>query len=217
MMMLMRVIARRGAGTAGWLGGVMVALLALAGCTLPQDKTPPPQTYLLDATPAPAPVAPSARRSRGRVLLVTEPRAASGYDSNRIAYTRQPPKLDYYNDSVWGDTPAKMLLPALVRAFEQTGAFKAVVAPPAPVLANVRVDVDVIRLQQELMSQPSQVRLTARIKVVDMKSGHVLGTRVFDVLEPAPSDDAQGAARAAGIAAQRVLSDMTRFALQVAR
>ena len=192
------------------LGGTLLAV-ALAGCTLPQDQSPPAQTYLLEVgTFAPTP----ARRASGKTLLVAPPKAAPGFDSNRIAFTRQPPKLDYYRDSVWSDAPARMLLPILVRAFEATGAFKAVVSPPAPGLANLRVDVDVIRLQQEFMTQPSQVRLMTRIKVVDLKSGHVLGTQVFEAVEPAPSEDANGAARAANAAVQKVLEQMVRFALR---
>ncbi len=192
-------------------GGMLLAVLTLGGCTLPQDQSPPAQSYLLEVgTFAPAP----ARRASGKTLLVAPPKAAPGFDSNRIAYTRQPPKLDYYKDSVWSDAPARMLQPILVRAFEATGAFKAVVSPPAPGLANLRVDVDVIRLQQEFMSQPSRVRLMARIKVVDLKSGHVLGTQVFEAVEPAPSEDANGAARAANAAVQKVLEQMVRFALR---
>lgn len=192
-------------------GGMLLAALTLGGCTLPQDQSPPAQSYLLEVgTFAPAP----ARRASGKTLLVAPPKAAPGFDSNRIAYTRQPPKLDYYKDSVWSDAPARMLQPILVRAFEATGAFKAVVSPPAPGLANLRVDVDVIRLQQEFMSQPSRVRLMARIKVVDLKSGHVLGTQVFEAVEPAPSEDANGAARAANAAVQKVLEQMVRFALR---
>ncbi len=192
------------------LVGTLLAA-ALAGCTLPQDQSPPAQTYLLAVeTFAPTP----ARRASGKTLLVAPPKAAPGFDSNRIAFTRQPPKLDYYRDSVWSDAPARMLLPILVRAFEATGAFKAVVSPPAPGLANLRVDVDVIRLQQEFMTQPSRVRLMARIKVVDLKSGHVLGTQVFEAVEPAPSEDASGAARAANAAVQKVLEQMVRFALR---
>jgi cholesterol transport system auxiliary component len=186
-------------------------VLALAGCTLPQDQSPPAQNYLLEVgsfAPAPAPKASS------KTLLVTVPKAAPGFDSNRIAYTREPPKLDYYKDSVWSDTPARMLLPILVRAFETTGAFEAVVSPPAPGLANLRVDVDVIRLQHEFMTRPSQVRLMARIKLMDLKTGHVLGTRVFEALEPAPSEDANGAARAANAATQKVLGQMTSFVLR---
>ncbi len=193
------------------LVGMLAAALALGGCTLPQDQSPPAQTYLLETgTFAPTP----ARRTSSKTLLVTVPKAAPGFDSNRIAYTREPPKLDYYRDSAWADAPARMLLPILVRTFEATGAFKAVVSPPAPGLANMRVDVDVIRLQQEFMTQPSRVRLMARIKVVDLKSGHVLGTQVFEAVEPAPSEDANGAARAANAAVRKVLDQMVRFALR---
>jgi len=186
-------------------------LLALAGCALPQDSSPPQQAYLLEVgafTPPPV------RRSSGKILLVTVSKEAAGFDSNRIAYTREPPKLDYYKDSVWSDTPAKMLLPILVRAFESTGVFKAVVSPPSPVLADVRVDVDVIRLQQEFMTMPSRVRLITRIKIVEMKSGHVLETRLFEAIESAPSENAAGAARAANAAMQKVLGEMVPFALR---
>lgn len=193
------------------LGGILVAILVLGGCTLPQDQSPPAQTYLLEVgTFAPTP----ARRTTSKTLLVAVPKAAPGFDSNRIAYTRQPPKLDYYKDSAWADAPARMLSPILVRAFEATGAFKAVVSPPAPGLANLRVDVDVIRLQQEFMTQPSRVRLMTRIKVVDLKSGHVLGTQVFEAVEPAPGENANGAARAANAAVRKVVEQMVRFALR---
>ncbi|MFZ1828350.1 MAG: ABC-type transport auxiliary lipoprotein family protein [Candidatus Competibacteraceae bacterium] len=191
-----------------WFLGI---LLVLAGCTLPQDSSPPQQAYLLEVgafTPPPA------RRSSNKILLVTVSKEAAGFDSNRIAYTREPPKLDYYKDSVWSDTPAKMLLPILVRAFEGSSAFKAVVSPPSPVLANLRVDVDVIRLQQEFMTAPSRVRLTVRTKVVEMKSGHVLETRLFEAVEPAPSENAAGAARAANAAVQKILSEVVPFALR---
>jgi len=186
-------------------------LLALAGCALPQDSSPPQQAYLLEVgafTPPPA------RRSSRKILLVTVSKEAPGFDSNRIAYTREPPKLDYYRDSVWSDTPAKMLLPILVRAFESSGAFKAVVSPPSPALADVRVAVDVIRLQQEFMTRPSQVRLITRLKVVEMKSGHVLETRLFEAVAPAPSENAAGAARAANAVVQQVLNEMVPFALR---
>jgi cholesterol transport system auxiliary component len=190
---------------------LLLTLATGAGCTLPQDHSPPPQAYLLGGSQAF--MSTPARRSSGKILLVTVSREAPGFDSPRIAYTREPPKLDYYNDSVWSDTPAKMLLPLLVRAFEATGAFKAVVSPPSPVLADLRVDVDLIRLQQEFMIPPSRVRLTTRIKVMDMKSGHVLGTRIFEAIEPSPSEDAYGGAQAANAAVRKLLDEMTTFAL----
>ncbi|MCP5159688.1 MAG: membrane integrity-associated transporter subunit PqiC [Gammaproteobacteria bacterium] len=196
--------------TGHWREAWLVMLVILTGCTLPQDQSSPPQTYLLGrGVVAPTPV----RRPSGKILLVTVSKEAPGFDSQRIAYTREPLTLDYYHDSVWSDTPAKMLLPVLVQAFEATGAFKAVVSPPSPVLADLRVDVDVIRLQQEFMTRPSQVRLTARIKVVEMKSRQVLGTQIFEAVEPAPSENAHGGAQAANAAVQKMLNGMVPFAL----
>ena len=156
----------------------MWALLgALAGCSLPVDKSEPPQAFLLEV----GAFGPSARRPTGKTLLVAVPKAAPGFDSNRIAYIREPLKLDYYNNSAWSDTPAKMLLPILVRAFESVGAFKAVVSPPASAVADLRVDVEIIRLQQELMTKPSQVRLTARLKVIDTRDGQGLGLSLIHI------------------------------------
>ena len=42
----------------------------------------------------------------------------------------------------------------------------------------------------------------------------MLGTQVFEAVEPAPSEDANGAARAANAAVQKVLDQMVRFTLR---
>lgn len=194
-----------------WLKLLLLCLM-LTGCTLPQDHAPPQQTYLLEVSNFPSVLATS--KARRKVLLVNVSKGAPGFDSRNIAYTSAPPQLNYYRDSAWSDTPANMLLPILVQAFERTGAFKAVVAPPSPGLADMRVDVDVIRLQQELMKRPSQVRIVARLKVVDMRNRHVLDTRLFEAVAPAPSDDAAGAARAAQVALEQLLDEMLPFALK---
>lgn len=194
--------------------GVLLAglLAALAGgCALPGDSSPPAQTYLL-AVDGLA-IRPATRASGSKVLLITPPRAAPGFDVTGMAYTRQPPRLDYYRDSVWSDTPARLLQPILVQTFETTGAFKAVVTPPAPTLADWRLDVEILRLQQEFMQQPSQLRLTVRAQVMAATSGHVLATRVFEVATPAPSDNAEGAARAANAAVRTMLEQLTPFVL----
>jgi cholesterol transport system auxiliary component len=186
-------------------------VLILSSCLLPNNRSLPPQTYLLEIGMFSPPLA---SRSSGKFLLVTLPRVASGFDTNRIAYTKEPLKLDYYNDSIWSDTPQKMLLPILVSAFERTGAFKAVMIPPAPSLADLRIDIDIIRLQHECMTRPSHVKVAVRTKVVDMKSGHVLGTQVFEVVETTPSEDAYGAVRAFNVAIQNLLVNILHFTLQ---
>ncbi|PIE83438.1 MAG: hypothetical protein CSA09_00755 [Candidatus Contendobacter odensis] len=187
-----------------WLWPVI--LLIFTGCA----STPSPQTYLLEAVtikPAATP------QPSGKTLLIGLPRAAPGFDSRRIAYTREPPKLDYYNNSIWSDAPAKMLLPILVGVLENTGAFTAVISPPSPVLADLRMDVDLIRLQQEFTAQPSLIHLTLRITMIDLKDRRVLGTHVFDTVEPTPGGDASGAAHAANTAIKNLSAKIVRFIL----
>ena len=169
-------------------------------------------TYVLDATPPPKPA--SVRIDK--VLLVNTPQAQPGFDSQGIAYTRTPLAVDYYTKSQWADTPALMFAPLVVRTLESSGAFRAVLAPPTPVLDDLRLDIDIIRLQQEFYEKPSKVRFTLRAKLFDVPSGHVLGTQLFEAVEPAPSEDAYGGVLAANAAAQQMLGQIRDFVLAYA-
>jgi cholesterol transport system auxiliary component len=167
------------------------------------------RTYLLDAQVALSPLG----RPREHVLLVAEPRAEAGFDTPRIAYSREPAALEYYNDSSWVDTPTRMLSPLLVRALEASNAFRAVLTPPPLVPVDLRLDVNLIRLRQEFFQQPSRVRVTLRAKLIDVATSHVLSTQLFEAVEPAPSEDAAGGVQAANRAVARLLGEITAFVL----
>lgn len=191
-----------------WL--TTLAVLWLAGCSF-APSAPPPTTYVLDAVSAT-----TARRAQpsGKVLLVGTPQARPGFDSAGIAYSLKPLALAYYSKSQWADTPARMLEPLLVRSLEQTGVFKAVLAPPTPALGEYRLETDIIQLVQEFYQKPSQVRLTVRAKLFDLNSGHVLGTQLFEAIIPAASEDALGGVRAANRALADVLTQTTDFVIE---
>ena len=189
---------------------VVPALLAalLAGCTaLQPQQSANPTLYLLDAQPARA----AARPPRGLVLTVEMPRARPGFATAQMAYVREPHKLDYYANNRWVDAPARMLAPLLVQALSQTGGFGAVVQAPSSVNADLRLDTELIRLQQDFSVQPSRVQLTLRAQLVDLKTSAVLATREFDAVEDAPSENAQGGTIAANGALQRVLAQLVEF------
>ena len=116
---------RRPAGLAVLNGLTVLALLAslasLAACSaslLPKPP-PPPTRFTLDAqaaasapreAPAGAPAsAPAA--APALVVVVAVPRAASGFDSARMVYLRQPQQLEAFAFHEWVDTPARMLAP----------------------------------------------------------------------------------------------------------
>jgi cholesterol transport system auxiliary component len=184
--------------------------LFVAGCTALQPaQVESPNLHLLEAG-SPVRVA---RERRDLVLEVAAPRAWPGFDTPQMAYVRKPYELDYFADNRWVDAPARMLGPLLVHALEQSGGFRAVVQSPAAVPADLRVNSELIRLQQNFAMQPSRVELSLRVQLVDVRGKRVLGTRTFDESENAPSDDAYGGATAANVALQRVLGQAVDFCI----
>ena len=121
--------------------GLLPALLGACSGLLPKPPVPP-AFYLIDAAPVAAPVAagaplpPAAPPAQPPItlpytLIVAAPLSASGVDSARILYLRQPHQLLYFAHSEWVDTPARMLAPLLVRAIDAAATWRAVVAAPS--------------------------------------------------------------------------------------
>ena len=200
-----------------------LSLIAVCACSaLRPAATPHPAFYSLEgmrgAAPAAVPTtAPAAASSTAPTLIINPPRAAAGFDSPRIIYVRETHKLEYFAHSEWVDPPARMLAPLLVAAIENTGAFRAVVQTPSAAAGDLRLDTEIIRLQQEFGTQPSRVRFTLRAYLVEDKTRRVLAWREFDAAIPAASDDPYGGVVAANRAVQTVLKDLAAFCAGAAR
>jgi cholesterol transport system auxiliary component len=187
---------------------ILLLSTLLAGCAPFQSaQLANPTLYVLEAKP----LAKVARVKRELVLEVAGPRAWPGFDTTQMIYVQRPYELDRFATNQWVDTPSRMLAPLLVRALEQTGSFKAVVPSPSVVPADVRVDVELIRLQQNFATRPSRVELTLRVQLIDVRTKRVLAARSFDEAENAPTDDPYGGVIAANLALQRVLEQVADF------
>ena len=196
----------------------LLALLALGACSLVRPSaTPQPAFYALDSPPAVAAAAAAAMPVAGPTLIVNPPRAAAGFDSQRIIYQREPYKLEYFAHSEWVDPPARMLTPLLVAALQASGAFRAVVLTAGAASGDLRLDTDIIRLQQDFQVQPSRVRFTLRATLVDDKTRRVLAARTFEGHVAAASEDPYGGVLAANAAVQAVLLDLSRFCAEAVR
>lgn len=187
----------------------LACAILLAGCSgilhAPQVETP--HIYVLDAR---APVK-TAQIKRNLVLAVSMPRARPGFDTYQMTYLRQPHELDHFAVNQWADAPARMLEPLLVQALEQTQGFRTVVQTNGLVPANIRLDTELIRLQQDFGTKPSKVQLTLRAQLVDLTGKRVLAVKLFDDAENAASDDAYGGVVAANRVLQRVLGQLADF------
>lgn len=188
--------------------GALALPWLVAGCApfqqAPQES---PSLHVLQ------PGAPSTTALRRSVVVVevNVPRATPGFDTPRIAYVERPYAIEYFSRSEWTDTPARMLGPLLARALEESGAFRAVVLAPTSVQAELRLDVELVRLQQDFTVKPSRADLALRVQVVDLTARRVLATRVVEETEPAATQDAYGGVAAANVALRRALERTVAF------
>ncbi len=208
----------RGARREGVPGRCAVALtliLGLDGCGFVDLKTPAPAvtTYVLE--PALPPDAGAAPRG-ARVLLVDKPEARAALDTPRIAYLRRDYAFEYFTQSAWVESPARMLAPLLARALERQGGFEAVASAPSAVAAELRLATEVLDFTHDFRTQPSRVRIALRVQLIDAGSRALLATRVFEAEEPAASDDAYGGVQAFNRAAARLLPEIAAFAARAA-
>jgi cholesterol transport system auxiliary component len=183
----------------------MILTAACACSLLKPTATPPPAFYSLDLAAGASPVA---APPTAPTLIVNPPTAAAGFDSQRIIYVRETYKLEYFAHSEWVDPPARMLMPLLAAVLERTGAFRAVVLTPSAAVGDLRLDTEIIRLQHEFLTQPSQVRFTLRAHLVDARTRRVLAWREFEAVVPAASENPYGGVVAANRAVQTVLEEL---------
>jgi cholesterol transport system auxiliary component len=187
---------------------VLTSVLLLAGCTgLPTQQASSQAIYVLEAQTATAP----AQVKRNLVLAVGLPHARPGFETPQMAYVRQPHELNYFVTSRWADSPARMLAPLLMQAMEQTDSFRAVVVAQGAARADVRLDTELIRLWQNFATQPSQVQLSLRAQLIDVRGQKVLAAKQFDEVENAASNDAYGGVTATNRALQRLLGRLADF------
>lgn len=199
------------------VAGLFLALLGACSILEATKETQPAFYSLYGARPGaqPATAAP-APWSPAPTLIVNPPRAAAGFDSQRIIYVREPYQLEYFAHSEWVDTPARMIAPSIVAALENTGAFRAVVLTPSAAAGDLRLDVEIVRLQHEFDISPSRARFTLRAYLVDNDSRQVLAWREFDDAVAAAQPDPHGGVMAANSAVQNVMQRLASFCVEAA-
>ena len=194
--------------------GMVLALTAGCAALLPKPA-PQPSFFSLDGA-RPASAMQPIVAIGAPTLVVNPPRAAAGFDSQRIIYVREAHKLEYFARSEWVDTPARMLAPLIVSAIERSGGFRAVVPTPSAAAGDMKLDTEIIQLQQNFAGPNSRVQFTLRAYLVDSVTRSVLARREFDETVAAASEDPYGGVVAANRAVQLVLEQLARFCADAA-
>lgn len=193
-----------------------LCLLLATGCAALRPEAPagPLSLYSLSAVRGATTIKPTgspAVSARAVTLAVSVTRAVAGFDSKRLIYVRQPHKIEYFANSEWIDTPARMLSPLIVAALEKRVAFRAVIHPPGSARGDLRLDTEVVLLQHEFAVTPSRVRFVLRASLVEDTNRRVVATREFEEVVNDTSGDPYGGVLAANQAVDAVLGKLADF------
>ncbi|MBC3808086.1 membrane integrity-associated transporter subunit PqiC [Undibacterium seohonense] len=147
-------------------------------------------------------------------IILSMPRAAAGFETKQIAYVRLAFQLEYFSLNQWIAPPSAMLLPLMSHALERTGDFNAVLQSPSRASGQLRLDLEIIRLQQEFFKSPSQVHFTLRAHLIDTASRRVIAWQEFDAAVAAPSEDPYGGVVAANQVVRLLVEQVADFCVR---
>lgn len=138
-------------------------------------------------------------------ISVGRPAAQPGCDTARMAYETRLHQVDYFEKSLWVDTPDRMLLPILVESLSKR--FATVVTAPYP--GDMRLDTDILLLRQEFSARTSRIHLAARARI--SRDGKIISSREFEFFEACPENDPYGGVLAANRAVSSLVRDISDF------
>lgn len=146
-------------------------------------------------------------------VLVAEPTAQPGYDSDQIVYLECPYQLKVFGKNRWVAPPSEMLASLISQSLRNTCFFKAVVTAPFAGVAQYRLETRLIKLQHEFFCCPSRVRMTLHAVVIERACNQAIAERVFDVAVCAPKNNPYGGVVAANQATKIILSQLAQFVI----
>jgi len=197
-------------GVPDTLRAVLIAALALscAGCAglLGKERTPAAIYVLaLDSQAAPA-----GAGSCG-TMEVSQPDPAPGFASSRMVYQREPHRLEPFAYARWAEPPAPMVQAAIVDALARSGQFSAVLAAPAAVLPDYRLETDSLRVLQSFDGETSQAVVEVNIHLIDVRKARLLTVQRLSATMPASANPA-GGVDAANRALAKIIDDLLELA-----
>ncbi|STY29793.1 ABC transporter auxiliary component [Legionella wadsworthii] len=144
-------------------------------------------------------------------LLVTAPDAAAGYQTDQMLYIKKPFELEPFVKNAWVNSPADMLYPLIIQSLQSTNLFKAVTSNAYTLGANYRLDTQLLALQQNFLKKPSVLEFSVKVVLTHVSDNKVLGSKIFNLKIPCPSDTPYGGVIAANKATQIFTGDLAIF------
>ena len=134
-----------------------------------------------------------------------------------MAYIDKPSELSYYTRNRWIAPPAKMLQPLIVQALQQSHRFRAVVQAPFSGKTTYRLDVDLVYVRQNLLTQPHQMEIALQARLVNNSNQNIIASRLIKRSEPILAVTPYSGVLAANQALSNMFAELSRFCVQNTR
>ena len=193
----------------------MAATLAGCGALKLPGQGPPPDVYTL--TPKSTFDADLPRVSWQ--LVVEEPQAAGGINTQRIALGKSPTRIDYFASARWTERAPLMVQTLLVQSFENTGSIVAVGRQAIALRSDFNLRTDLREFQAEYYDTTGLPRIRVRLnaKIVKQPRRAIIASKTFEHATEALGHSMPEVVAAFDDALGKVLKQVVEWTLKEAR
>jgi cholesterol transport system auxiliary component len=156
----------------------------------------------------------SSRSATRQTILITQPDAVAGYQTDQMMYVKKRFAISSFAHSAWTGPPADMLLPLMLQSIQDLGYFYAVSSSLSSEQTDYRLDTQLISLQQNFLTSPSNIDFIAKITLMDVANNKVMASKIISLHIPCPQESPYGGVIAANNATKEFTAQLSIFILE---
>ncbi len=194
---------------------LLMSLMTLGGCAQLIPQGPASDLYNL----TPKSTFPQDLPTVNWQLVVEEPVAAGGLDTDRIALRPSPTELKYFAGARWSERAPRMVQTLLVESFENTGHIMAVGRQVIGLRSDFNLKTELREFQAEYFDgtqQPPQIRVRINAKVVAQPRQAIVGSQTFEALVESEGNNVAAIVQGFDEALGQVLKELVSWVLLTA-
>lgn len=146
-------------------------------------------------------------------ILISQPTTMAGYDTEAMLYVTKPYHLTEFANNSWSTTPAHMLFPLIIQSIESSHYFYVVASDPNVAKTDYRLDSQLILLEQNFMTKPSQLHLSMQVILLHTADNRAIAEATFYEQVPCQADTPYGGVMAANQATKKLTKRITQFVI----
>ncbi len=146
-------------------------------------------------------------------ILVSHSQAISGYQTEQMLYSDKPYQISSFVKNSWISPPAGMLTPLIAQSLEQSNFFFAVASGPDADKTDYRLDTQIIELQQNFLTKPSQIEFIVQASLSHIEDNRLVSSHTFVIRTPCASNNPYGGVVAANQTIQTFTKELTKYVI----